>query len=151
VAQADGSPDEEVGEAGQGQEPAEDGGAFISQANVSKEAKCELDDDTPDRTACLVDVGQEARSHTTLGHRLHSTGGTVRTGICHRDDGNCDDRVENGWKDLDASVLDGEHKRGGLGIRTRCADQTVVGRRQNQTEDEQVDNVEEGDAEEDLF
>lgn len=151
MSQADGAPDEEVGETGEGEEPAEDSAAVGRLSDEGEETKGDLDQDTPDGTALLVDVGEEARSHTALGHGLHRAGGTEGATVGDGDDGNGDDGVENGRKNLDAGILDGKDEGGGLGVGAGGTQEAGVVGRDNEAENEEVDNVEESNTPEDLL
>ena len=151
MAGADRAPDKEVGQTREGEEPAEDGAALGGLANESDQTEEELDDDAPDGAAGLVNVREEAGGHTALGKSLHGTGRAERARVGNADDGNGDDGVEDGGKDLDTGVLDGQDERRGLGVGTGRAEETVVVGRHDQTEDEQVDDVEEGNAPEHLL
>jgi hypothetical protein len=110
VGEADGAPDEEVGETRDGEQPAEDLARVGRLADEGEEAEGDLDDDAPERAALLVDVGEEAGRHAALGHGLHGTGGTKGARVGDRDDRDGDDGIEDGRQRLDAGVLDGEHE-----------------------------------------
>ncbi|CAG9989383.1 unnamed protein product [Clonostachys byssicola] len=151
MGQADGSPDQQVGETSESQEPAEDITALAGLANEGQETECELDENAPEGTTLGVDVGEEPGGHTALGHGLHGAGRSEGAGVGDTEDGDGDDGVEDGGEDLDASVLDGKDEGGGLGVGTAGAQQTGVVRGEDEAEDEEVDDVEQGNSEEDLL
>ena len=71
VRQADTAPDEEVGEAGQGEQPGKDSRAGRGLANEGQETEGDLDQNAPDGSALLVDVLEEVGAHFADGKSLH--------------------------------------------------------------------------------
>lgn len=74
VREADGHPDEEEGECGQGQEPAEDVAGFAGLAEVGDEAEAELEERGPEGSALTVDVLEESGGHSALSEGLDRSG-----------------------------------------------------------------------------
>ncbi len=144
--QADGAPDEKVREARDGEEPVEDGRTVGGKADVGEQAENQLDRHTPQRPALLVNVGQEPGGHALLGESLHGAGRAESARVGNADDGHGDDGVHDGREHLDAGILDGQDEGRRLGVGARRVQQPVVVGRQDQADDEEVDNVEEGDA-----
>lgn len=151
MGQADGSPDQQVCETSESKEPAEDVTTLTRLTNEGQQTEGELDDDAIEGTALGVDVSEEPGSHAALGHGLHGAGRSKGAGVCDTENGDGDDSVEDGGEDLDAGVLDGKHEGRGLGVGTAGAQQAGVVRGEDEAEDEEVDDVEEGNSEEDLL
>lgn len=77
VGQANGTPDEERRQTRKRQQPVKDGTLVTGNTNVGKNTKSQLENDTPDGTALLVDVRKRSGPHAALSHSLEGTGGTV--------------------------------------------------------------------------
>lgn len=146
VGGANGTPDEEVGQTGDGKQPGEDGALFCGLTNEGQEAEEDLNNDAPDGTSVSVDISQELGSHASLGHGLHSTSGAECARVGDRDDGEGDDGVEDGGKHFNASILDSQDERTGLGVGTTRAQQSLVVRSDDESKNEQIDDVEEEDS-----
>lgn len=151
VGETDGAPDEEVGEAGQGQEPVEDVVLVAGLADEGEEAEEELDDDAEDGAALEVDVGEELGGHAALGEGLHGARGAEGARVGDADDGDGDDDVEDGRQDLDAGELHGDDEGRVLCVGALGVEQVRVVRRHDQADEEDEEDVEEGDAPEDLL
>ena len=108
MGEAHASPDEEVRQTGEGQQPCEKLIADFSLIDEGEQAKGQLDDDAPDRSALLINIREEMRAHATRSKRLHRTRGAVSAGICYRKYGNGDDSIEDGREALDVRCLDSQ-------------------------------------------
>lgn len=148
---ANGAPDEEEGQTGERKQPVEDGHALGGQADVGKETKAELKSNAVERSAGLVHVGEETGSHLTGSHGLDGAGRSEGARVGDTDNRDGDDGVEDGGQDLDAGILDGQDEGRSLGVGTVGVEKAVVVGGQDETEDEQVDDVEEEDTEENLL
>lgn len=151
VGGANGAPDEEVGQTGNGKQPGEDGALFCGLTNEGQEAEENLNNNAPNGPTASVDISQDLGSHTSLGHSLHCTRGAEGARVGDRDDREGDDGVEDGRKHFDASVLNRQNERAGLGVGTTGAQQSLVVRSDDQSKNEQIDDVEEEDSPKDLL
>ncbi len=116
VGKANAGPHEEVRQTREGKQPGEDGGTGMGLVDESQETEANLDDDTPEWTAFLVNVHEELGTHTPDGKSLHCSGGGESAGVGHTDDGDGDDSVEDGGKTLDVCRFDGQDERGSFGV-----------------------------------
>lgn len=146
-----GTPGEEVRETGDGQQPSENGASLGSLVDVGETAEKESDDQTDVRATVLVDLGSPFRSHSADAQSLHGTGGTEGTGVGDGDDGQSDDRIENGGKDFDTSEFEGEDEWGVSGCTARGLGEIRVVRGDDQAKEEERKDVEQGDTPEHLF
>lgn len=146
-----GAPDEKVGETGERQEPREDGALVGSQANEGQQTKSDLQQHTPNWATLAIDVGHELGSHATLSHCLDGTGRAESARVGDRDDGEGNNGVEDRRENLDTGVLNGKHEWRCLGVRARGTLESGVVRTDDETNNEQVDNVEEEDSPECLL
>lgn len=151
VGEADRAPDEEEAKTSEGQEPAEDLHALRSSANVGKETKGDLEDNTVERAALGVNVLEEVGGHVALSHSLDGSGRTESAGVGNGENSNSDDSVHDAWKDLDTGILDSKNEGRGLGVGTAGAHQARVVGGEDETDDEQVENVEDSNSPEDLL
>lgn len=151
MGKADGTPDEEVGQTRKSQEPGENGALVSCNTDVCQDAKGQLEEDTPDGAAFLVDVGQHLGHHTTLCHCLQSASRTIGARVGNTDDGDGDNGVEDMREDLDTGILNGQDEGRESGVRARGFCKTLVIEGQNETKNQQVDYIEEQDAPEHLF
>ena len=87
---------------------------------------------------------------TISSNSLDCACGAKGAGIGNAHNGNQDDSVENGRQILDAGKLDRNDKRRMAGLGTRAAVQRTVCR-DDQTNEEEVHDVEDADAPYDLF
>ena len=107
VGDEDGAPDEEIRNTGQGQKPVEELCPGVRcLVDIGQQSECQLDDDAPERTAFLIDVGEEPRGHATCGKSLHCPRAAKCAGVRDREHGNGDDEIEYGGKHFDASRLE---------------------------------------------
>ena len=74
MGKADAAPDEEIGQAGQGQEPVENGRSILRLSDESQKSEGKLDNHTPDRSTMLIYMGQERWGHSSLSECLHCAG-----------------------------------------------------------------------------
>jgi hypothetical protein len=90
------------------------------------------------------------RARTICSEGLDCSSRAKRAGVCNAHDGDQDDSIENRREDLDASKPNCNDKRR---MTRRGAFVTVQGAvlRYNQTNEEKVDNVEDGDTPDDLL
>lgn len=82
VGKADGTPDEEDGETGKGEQPVEDVAALAGHVEVAEETAGDLEGNAPEGTALLVNVLEELGGHAATGESLDGTGGTESAGVC---------------------------------------------------------------------
>ena len=102
VGEADGAPDEEVGDAGEGEEPVEEGEAIVTGLDYEcEEAEEDLDDYAPDRATVLIDVGEEFGRHAVGCECLHRAGAAEGAGVGNGKHGDGDHCVEDRWEDRD--------------------------------------------------
>lgn len=102
------------------------------------------------RTTLLVNVGEDLGTHTVLCKRLESTGGSKCARVGDRHDRDQDDGVKNRWEDLDTGELDGDDEW----RVTTGGSFSLVKRRvgwDDQSNEEEVDDVEDTDTPDDLF
>lgn len=151
MGKANATPNEEESEARKGEKPVEDGTTLGRLANVGEEAESKLDEHTPERATLAVNVGQELRGVAALSHSLHGSGGTESARVGDGQDGDGDDSIEDGGKDLDTSILDGQDEWRGLCVGTGSTEKTLIIAAENDSDDEEVDNVEDCDTPEDLL
>jgi hypothetical protein len=151
VGKANAAPDKEESKTGKSEKPVEDGTALLGLANVGQETESKLDKDTPERTTLVVNVSQELGGVAALSHGLHGSGRTESARVGDRQDGDGDDSVEDGGKDLDLGVLNGQHEGRGLGVGTRGTEETGIIAAENDSDNEEVDDVEDSDTPEDLL
>lgn len=142
--------DEEVGETGEGEQPVEDCAAARGFVDKRKEAEQDLQHHARDRAAGLVDVREQLRAHSVAGERLERPRRTVRARVGDAEHADQDDGVEDGRQPVDVGELDGNDKGRTSALRAgRGQVRGVVG--DDEPDDEEVDDVEEGDAPEDLL
>ena len=147
----DGAPDEEVREARQRKQPVENRALLRRFANEGEEPEEELQRDAVQWAAFGVHVCELPGSHAALGKRLHRAGGAEGAGVGDADDGDGDDGVEDGGEDLDPRELDRDDEGRVFTIGSRRVEQVGIITGNDQAEDEQRNDVEEGDAPEDLL
>jgi hypothetical protein len=124
--------------------------------NVCKEAKENLNNDRSKGPALLVNVRQEPGGITRHCQCLDSARRSVCTRVCDTQGGDEDNGINNRRQNFNASVLDGQHKgtsrrintSGGCGTGTKKA---RVGIWNVKTDNEQIDDVEQGDTPQHLF
>lgn len=75
VAETDTGPHEEIRETRKGEQPVEYLGTHLRLVNEREETEKDLEDDTPDGTTLLVDVGECLGAHSVQRERLDGTGG----------------------------------------------------------------------------
>jgi hypothetical protein len=151
VGKADRTPDEEETKTSKGQEPAKDLHTLGSSANVGKETEGDLEENTVERATLGVNVLEEVGSHVALSHSLDGSGRAESAGVGNREDSNGDDSVHDAREDLDTSILDGKNEGGGLGVGTAGTHETLIVGGEDETDDEQVEDVEDGNSPEDLL
>jgi hypothetical protein len=151
VSKADGTPDEEETETSKGQEPAKDLHTLRSGTDVGKETEGDLESNTVEGAALGVDVLEEVGGHVALSHSLDGSGGTESAGVGDREDSNSDDSVHDAGEDLDTCILDSKNEGRGLGVGTAGTHETLVVGGEDETDDEQVKDVENGNSPEDLL
>ncbi len=148
---ADAAPGEEVGKTGDGQKPSEDGASRWGFVDVGEAAEEEGHDEHDVGTTFGVNAGTDCGTHATCTESLDGTGCGEGAGVRDGEDGQGDDCVEDGWECFDASQLEGEHERRVAGVTSGGLGEVGVVRGDDQTQEEERDHVEEGDAPEDLL
>ena len=82
MGKADGTPDEEVGDAGEREKPVEELEAAIACFyGEGEEAESNLDEHAPEWTSMLVNVAEEFRAHASRCERLHRPCATKGGGV----------------------------------------------------------------------
>lgn len=151
VAQADAAPGEEAGEAADGDEPVKDFALLLEVDEVREQAHGEGEEHGDERAALAVDVGEQLGGVGLLGEGGERARGAEDGGVADGDDGEEDDGVHDAGEDGVAHGLDGDDKRarggvdGGLG-----AEEARVVVRDEERDEQQRDDVEDGDAPENL-
>ena len=118
VAQADGGPVEDGGEARDGEHPVEGLRARVTarRDDVADEAKGGGEEDGDEGPARAVNVAEDFGRLAAVGERGERAGWAVDGGVADAEDGDHDDYVHD-WGDYgDAGVLDGDDERGGVGV-----------------------------------
>jgi len=151
MGKADGTPDEEETKTSKGQEPAKDLHTLRGGANVGKETEADLKENTVEGAALGVNVLEEVGGHVALSHSLNGSGRAEGAGVGDREDSNGDDSVHNAREDLDTSILDSKNEGRGLGVGTAGTHETLVVGGEDETDNEQVEDVEDGNSPEDLL
>lgn len=151
MGKADGSPGEEVGETGKGQEPVEDVITLWCQVDIGQKTEGKGGNQSNVWATLLVDLSSPGWTHSLLAESLNGTGRSVRAGVGDGDDGEGDDGVKDGWENFDTGILEGQDEWRVLGIGTGGVGKVGIIRWDNETEDSKGDNVEEGDTPEDLL
>lgn len=151
VSQADATPDEEEAETSKSQEPAEDLTTAGGSADVGKETEGNLEEDTVQGATLRVDVLEEGGGHVALSHSLNGSGRAESARVGDTEDGDGDDSVHDAGEDLDTGILDSKNEGRGLGVGTAGSHETRVVGGEDETDDEQVQDVEDGNSPEDLL
>lgn len=151
VCETDAAPDEEVGDTGQSQQPGEDGLALRGLVYEGQEGERDLQGDTPDRTALLVDVCEELGGHLVLCQSLDGTAGSVGGRVGDTEHGEGDDGVHDGGQAADTGLLDRDDEGGGLGVGAGRTEQELGVAGDDEADDEGSQNVEDHDTPEHLL
>lgn len=151
VAETYTGPHEEIRETRKGEQPVEDLGTHFRLVDERQETESDLQDDTPDGTALLVNVGECLGGHSVHCECLDGTGGSKGARVGDTDDGEGDDGIENGGKPLNTGQLDGDDKRRKLGVCAGRVEQVLVVGRYNQAHKQETDHVEKGNPPEHLL
>lgn len=152
VAQTDAGPGEETRQPADAEQPVENGDVDLDVDEVGQEAEAEGKDNGDQRPALAVDVAKDARSVGLLGEGGEDARRAKDGRVADAEHGEEYDGVHDAGEDGGADALDGEDK----GAR-RCVDgagaaeQARVVVRHEQADEEEGDNVEDGDAPEDLL
>lgn len=151
MGEANAAPDEKEGQAGESEKPVENLASLRGLADVGQETEGKLDQDTPERATLGVNVHEELGGMATLSHSLHGSGRSECARVGDGKNGNGNDGVEDRRQNLDAGILDSQDERRGLGVGATGVEETRVIAANDNSDDEQVDNVEESDTPEDLL
>lgn len=143
--------DEEVGNTRESQEPIEKRSAAGTLVGKRQQAQNQLQNDCWNRPSLLVHIRQEFGRHSIHSEGLNSTSGSIGGRVGNTDDRDSDNGVEDGRQHFDTSKLDGINERRSLGVSTAGPEEDIAIGRDDETQDEQVDNVEEADSPENLF
>jgi len=90
-------------------------------------------------------------SRTSCGQSLDSASGSEGRTVGNTNNRDCDDSVEDGRQDFDAGKSDGDNERRIVRVSTVGVQKVGVACRNDKTEDEETNNVEESDTPEDLL
>lgn len=152
VAEADAAPGEERGEAGQRQQPVEDGGAIGVEVDVGEQTKDEDDGDAGEGPPRAVDVGEDLGGVALLGEGGEGAAAAVDARDADGDDGDEDDDVHEGVEAAEPGVLADEDEGACVDVAVGVgAEEVLVVRGDEQADEEEAEDVEEGDAPEDLL
>lgn len=154
VRNADGNPGEEGGNGGQVLEPGEDGVGAGRAGHVGEETDRGGDGNAPVGDTSLGTPEEEARSLTVLGQSVQVTGTSVQEGVGGGGSGGQDDGVNDRGKSRDTSALNGDDpRRGGSTGSTAVdgAEKTLVVVRDQDTDGERTEDVEEENTPEDTL
>ncbi len=152
VGKTDGTPSEESRQAGEGLKPSEDFRPTRAQADKGHKAEKNDDDDGKERSAGLVNVGEDFGGISLLSQSRQG----ARSAIDGRDtdgqDRNKNDKVHKGIEPFQAGVLANKHKWRCLGIIVcSSSQQGLVAIVNEQADKEQTQNIEQGNTPKDLL
>jgi hypothetical protein len=168
VGKTDTTVDEENGKTGQGEKPIENYAAVLCQVDERQATEQQLQDDHVDGATLLVDLSQEfgghacnlwlasqrawdsCGGHTICSKSLDCASRAVSAGVGNAHDRNQDNGVEDRRQDLNTGKLDGDDERRSTRSATSSVVQRAV-RRHVQSDEEQVDDVEDEDTVDHLF
>jgi len=148
VSKADGAPGEEGSKTRQVEQPGEDDLTGGDKVHVGESTPNEDEDDGPERTARLVDVGEDLGSVTLISKRSQGTRATVDTRHTNGDDGDENDNVHEAVETDQTSILGSNDERRGVGA--AATEQTLVVRANEKTNEGKTKDVEQGDTPENL-
>ena len=152
VGEAYAAPSEEGGETGERLQPVEGDSAAGGQGHESQGRPHDDEQSGVERTAGAVDVAEEAGGVTLFGERAECAGATVDTGETDGDDGKHDDDVgEVGEADDTGPLGDDDERRGGHVDVAAVSEESGVVVVDEETDEGEGQDVEEGDAPEDLL
>jgi hypothetical protein len=152
VREADAAPGEEGGKTGEGLQPVERDGAAGGQGHESQGRPGDDEQGGEQRTAGAVNVAEELGGVALLGKRAECAGATVDTGETDGDDGKHDDDVgEVGEADDTGSLGDNDEGRGCHIDVAAVSEKSGVVVVDEETDEGEGQDVEEGDAPEDLL
>ena len=151
VGEADAAPCEEGGKTGERHEPVEGDGTAGGEGHESQRRPGDDEDGGPQRTAGAVDVAEEAGSVTLLSKRTERARATVDTGEADGDDRQHDDDVGEVSKSNDAGALSNDDERRGGHIDVAASKKSGVVVVDEETNESKGQDVEQGDAPEDLL
>ena len=154
MGQANAAPGEQSGKTGQGKQPAEDNRTLGRQVDVRERAEGKNEDNTPQRAARSIDVGEELGRIALLGEGREGTRAAVDCRHADGDDGDQDDDVHERVESDEACVLANQHERRCVRIRVRLilgANEAGVVVRNQQADEEKTQDVEERDTPKDLL
>lgn len=151
MGETDRAPGEEVREAGKSEQPGEDIGTALGLVDVGQASKEESKANCEVGATMLIDLLEEGRTHSLGAQSLDGTGRTVRAGVCDGDDRDRDDSIKDRGENLDTSELEGADERRVSGVSTRSRGEVGVVGRNNETQEEERDDVEQGDTPEHLL
>jgi hypothetical protein len=151
VGKADAAPGEESSQTRQRLEPVEGNRSTSVEGHECKRRPCENKDGGPQRPASAVNVSEEAGGVALFGKRTECTGSTVDTRETDGDDREHDDDVGEVGEPNDTGTLSDNDEGRGFNIDEATAQETRVVVRNEQTDESQRQDVEEGDAPENLL
>lgn len=152
VRETDAPPGEQRREPGQGQQPGEDGGPVRVQVDVGEEAEGQHDADAAERPAGAVDIRKGLGGVALLREGGEGAAPAVHARDADGDDRDEDDDVHEGVEAAEAGVLADQDEGRGADVGVGAgAEQVRVVRVDEQADEEQAEDVEEGDAPEDLL
>jgi len=151
VGEANRTPSKEVGKAGEGEEPGEDGISLGCFVNVCQKPESEGDDENDVGTPALVHLCAPAWAHALCAQSLHGASRGEGAGISDGDDGDGDNGVEYGWEGFDMCEAEGEDEGRVLGLSAGSLGELVIVGGNDETKERERDDVEEADTPENLL
>lgn len=145
------APGEEVAETRKSEKPVEELVTNIrSFVDECEKRETKLESHGGERAAFAVDVSKEFGGHALRGKSLESTRRAKGAGVGNGENGNRNDGVHDGGETLDAGVLDCNDEGRGFGVGAGGAEQELRVRGHDETDHEQIYDVEEEDTPEHL-
>jgi hypothetical protein len=151
VGKADAAPGEECSQTRKRLKPIEGDGSSSVEGHERERRPCEDEDGSPQRSTCTVNVGEKAGRIALLSKRAQCTRATIDTRETNGDDGQHDDDVGEVGEADDASVVSDNDERRGFDVDETTAQESLICVGNEQTDESQRQNVEKGNAPENLL
>lgn len=152
VAQTDTGPGEQGAERTNRKKPVEDCAVDLQVGKESQETDARGEEDGDEGTALAIDIGKDLRSMGLLSQSSEGTRRAKDSRVTDADDRNENNGVHDAGENRGSGALDGNNKGTRRGIRAVLTSEetTFVGGHE-QADEHQGDDVEDGDAPEDLL
>lgn len=152
VSKADASPCKECSQTREGNKPVESSDTAGRKRHERQRSERNDRDGREKRTTGTINVAEEPRRVTLLCHRSQCARATVDTRQTDGNDREEDDRIDKVTESRDAGVDSGDDEWGGADIdEAAVANESLVVPRHKETDKEECQDVEKGDAPEDLL